>query len=189
VAATFVLGVCISLASSSYICSLSAAKLSCVELQSFSTFYADKLRASLFTGFLTLGGFLMSLKTFIIVNMKKEVYDTDEYKKKWLISNPRRQKDTGLLYTPLQNLSHMLYATILFSISTSAAQLTIGLFETFWGSVICVWLASVTIILLLWCLRIIKGNLDVLFIHIEEKQKTNETPTDQSPPAERARRD
>ncbi|NAS95066.1 hypothetical protein CU664_13040 [Pseudomonas syringae pv. actinidifoliorum] len=165
------LGICLSLAVSYSICSTYHSGFQCSELQKFSNFYADKLRASLFTGFLTLGGFLMSLKTFIIVNMKKEVYDTQEYKIKWEIDNANKNTDRSLLYSPLQDLSHMLYATILFSICTSTAQLTIGLFENFWTSVICLWLAGFTTILLLWCLKTIKENLEIMFIHVEDKQQ------------------
>jgi hypothetical protein len=42
-------------------------------------FYGENIRGSLFTGFLTLGGFLLSLKTFIIVKMKENVYDDERY--------------------------------------------------------------------------------------------------------------
>ena len=50
-------------------------------------FYASNLRGSFFTGFLALGGFLMSAKTFIIVNMKKEVYDSAAIKQYYFLHN------------------------------------------------------------------------------------------------------
>lgn len=37
-------------------------------------------RPQIFTGFLTIGSFLLSMKTFIITTMKKEYYLTEEYK-------------------------------------------------------------------------------------------------------------
>src|SRR5262245_31540304 len=47
--------------------------------QRFADFYARNLRGSLFTGFLTLSGFLLSAKTFIVVKMKESLYEQDFY--------------------------------------------------------------------------------------------------------------
>ena len=133
----------------------------CDSIQPFQSFYADKLRASLFAGFLTVGSFLMSLKTFIIVNMKKEVFDTQGYKKKFAATN------SGKLYDPLRQLSDMLFATIVTCIIASISQLTIGLIPTVLTSIIPISIAIIAIILLSWSLYLIRTNLESMFEHID----------------------
>ncbi|MBA6061509.1 hypothetical protein [Pseudomonas juntendi] len=132
----------------------------CDAIQPFQAFYADKLRASLFAGFLTVGSFLMSLKTFIIVNMKKEVFDTQGYKEKFAKAN------SGKLYDPLKQLSDMLFATIVTCIIASISQLTIGLIPTVLTSIIPISIAIMALILLSWSLYLIRKNLESMFEHI-----------------------
>lgn len=144
----------------------------CAHLSRFGEFYSINLRGSLFAGFLTLGGFLLSLKAFIIVNMKKEVYDTSEYQSKW--RELKRLDNSGKLlsiYGPLEDLSTVLYYSILSCVFTAVSQLTIGLFGNLWTSIFCVWTAIVSVALLIWCLTIIRNNLLQMFSHLN-KQKT-----------------
>jgi len=138
-------------------------------------FYADNLRGSLFTGFLGLGGFLMSLKTFIIVNMKKEVYETDKYKEKWVdsIKNSGFEK-VGNRYKPLRHLSEQIYWTIFSCISAAIAQLTIGLISNIIPVLICLALVFNAIVFLISTLRLIRGNLVTMFNHLDEVNKPTE---------------
>lgn len=131
--------------------------------------YTEKIRASLFTGFLTLGGFLLSLKTFIIVKMKESVYDSSEYKE--YFENRKERNSSLSLYKPLQNLSHLLFWAILSAIITSILQFSIGFFENVLSTMICIYMAAFTIILLILSLFEIKKNLDSWF-HITENKKT-----------------
>src|SRR5207237_4623452 len=86
--------------------------------------YDAKLRTSLFTGFLTLGGFLLTLKTFMLVQLKKELYDTQQYKERVL--NQREVRPELSLYGPLTRLGTLLVFCVLGTLSASAAQFTIG---------------------------------------------------------------
>ena len=52
------------------------------DLEKAVSFFADKIRASLFTGLLTVGSFLLSLKVFIVVKFKETVFDTKEYRER-----------------------------------------------------------------------------------------------------------
>jgi len=140
----------------------------CWRIEEFAGFYAKNLRGSLFAGFLTLGGFLLSLKTFIIVNMKKEVYDTPEYKRTW---DESKQLDSrvGSMYTPLRELSDRLYVAIFSCVMTAVFQFTFGLAESIWTALTCIWMAVLSIIFLLWCLHSIRANLTTMFGHLEAK--------------------
>lgn len=140
--------------------------LTCVLMSRITTFYAASLRGYLFTGFLTLGGFLLSLKTFIVVNMKKEVFDSNEYFERW------RQRFNlngaiGSLYQPLNELSSWLHYAILSCVLTSVSQFTIGLFENLVATIFCMWAAVFSIGLLLICLWRIRDNLHFMFEHLE----------------------
>lgn len=157
------LGYCIAVAFS---CGLSRPlTMYCGKLSNFGEFYATHLRGSLFAGFLTLGGFLLSLKTFIIMNMKKEVYESEAYRKRWERMSKMSSKKSKVesLYSPLRDLSTALFAAILFCVITAVSQLTIGLFSNIWTSIFCIWTAIVAVTLLLWCMFIIRANLNSMF--------------------------
>ncbi|WP_421551693.1 hypothetical protein [Pseudomonas yamanorum] len=133
-------------------------------------FYTSNLRGSFFTGFLALGGFLMSAKTFIIVNMKKEVYDSAAYEEKWadgLKLNGAAKYDT--LFYPLRRLSNIIFYTIAFCFMASIAQLTIGLFKNIPAVMICFFLVVVAVCFLMLSLFLIKKNLGTMFDHLDEK--------------------
>lgn len=132
-------------------------------------FYSANLRASLFTGFLALGGFLMSAKTFIIVNMKKEVYDSEKYKKDWhdgLKINGAEKYKT--LFYPLQRLSNIIFYTIASCFVASISQLTVGLFKSIPTVMVCLFLVIVALSFLMLSLIIIKKNLAVMFEHLDQ---------------------
>lgn len=132
-------------------------------------FYAFNLRGSMFTGFLALGGFLMSAKTFIIVNMKKEVYDSDKYKQNWLdglkINGADKHKP---LFSPLRRLSNIIFYTITSCFIASISQLTLGLFKSIPTIMICLFFVVVAVSFLMLSLFLIKKNLAVMFAHLDE---------------------
>jgi len=141
----------------------------CARLDDFWEFFNSNIRASLFAGFLSLGGFLLSLKTFIIVNMKKDVFDSEKYKSTW--ENQSKLDLSGKLgrrYDPLRELSNVLFAAIVTAIGTAVLQITVGLHESFWTTFICLWAAIFATMLLLTCLRLIKSNLNTMFEHLED---------------------
>jgi hypothetical protein len=132
-------------------------------------FYASNLRGSFFTGFLALGGFLMSAKTFIIVNMKKEVYDSASYAETW--RDGLKLNGANKYYShfyPLRRLSNIIFYTITCSFLASIAQLTIGLFSSVSTVMICVFLVITALSFLLRSLFLIKKNLALMFDHLDK---------------------
>ncbi|MFT4257477.1 MAG: hypothetical protein QM599_11030 [Pseudoxanthomonas sp.] len=136
--------------------------------QSFPDFYAKNLRGSLFTGFLTLGGFLMSLKAFIVVNMKKEVFDSDAYKKAWAEVKASGTKPYETKFQPLRDLSNVIFLAVAFCISSAVTQLTIGLLPNLFSGLFALTLACIAIGFVLRTLWLIKRNLKVLFDYMDE---------------------
>lgn len=143
----------------------------CPQISDFGPFYGKNLRGSLFTGFLTLGGFLLSLKTFIVVNMKKEVFDTEDYRAEWEEQKKLdKASKMGPRFEPLRYLSATLFLSIASCVITSVLQLTLGLAETFWAAMICLWAALVSVLFLLRSLWLIRINLNRMFDFLDAKK-------------------
>jgi hypothetical protein len=141
-------------------------------------FYAANLRVSFFTGFFTLGSFLVAVNTFIIVNLKKELYDHDSYRS---IALARRQlnkvngsKSNVTYFGPLKRLSTFLFWAILSSLLTAVSQVTIGLVPYRLAAIFCITLAGFTIILLLIVMFTIKKNLQSWFDFLEQEAVAKE---------------
>lgn len=137
----------------------------CDEIPKFSKYYADNIRGHLFAGFLALGGFLLSLKTFIVVTMKENVYDDKKYIKNWEAQS--KLNPTLKLYAPLKQLSNFLYYAIFASMLSAILQMSLGLFEHWIASAIAIWSAIYATLLLAWCLILIKRNLDTWFTYLD----------------------
>lgn len=132
------------------------------------TFYGTNLRGNLFSGFLALGGFIFSLKAFILVTMKQNVYDSDIYEERWLANN---ENGTGEAYfLPLKELNSVLYMTVLLSISSAILNITIGLLPNILVVYLCIFSSLTAIIYLINSLWLIKCNLDTWFDYLAQKK-------------------
>ncbi|QSX37620.1 hypothetical protein [Shewanella sedimentimangrovi] len=142
-------------------------ELYCNKIDNFQGFYSENIRGHIFAGFLALGGFLLSLKTFIVVNMKENLYDNPKYQDLWRRKN--KIDPNLLLYAPLKELSDILFYAISASIFSAITQMTIGLYETWYAALFSIFTCIVATLLLLESLRLIKNNLDSWFEHIESR--------------------
>lgn len=129
----------------------------------FFEFYHKNLRGYLFSGFISVGSFLLSLHTFVIVNMKDKVFNTPEYRAHFSEATGVKIDDIkeSDLYKPLDNLSSFINISIWLSITTAIAQFTIGLSTNFYACIFCVWLAILTICFMLQSLTIIRENIRI----------------------------
>jgi hypothetical protein len=130
-------------------------------MDSIHAAYIGGMRSSMFTGFLTLAGFLMSAKTFIVVNMKKEVYDNKEYLKNFAIQ--KRLNNSLKVSDPLSNLSKWLMINVVMSLITSISQFTIGYINHPAAALICLGFAVATVVVLLISLYEIRSNLRKMY--------------------------
>lgn len=90
-------------------------------------FFQTSLRQPLFAGLLTVSAFLFSLKTFIIVTMKQNVYGTPEYKAEW--EEKKKLNSELKRYTPLRNFALLLFFAVLVSLLAAISQFTVGLLD------------------------------------------------------------
>lgn len=126
-------------------------------------FYAENIRGNLFAGFLAMGGFLLSLKTFIVITMKDNIYDTKEYKERVKSQNKGTEPTKGQIYKHLKELSDILVYAIFSCIVTAVLQLTYGLVPGKLSLLLNSFLPGYSTALLIYCLILIKSNLNHLF--------------------------
>lgn len=118
--------------------------------------YDSFIRQSLFTGFLTLGGFLLSMKTFVLVNVKKEVYDSDAYTK--FLQECRGNNLTLNRYASLYELQRGLTCSIVLSLLSSASQFTLGLTGYWWAKALASTVAALALAMVLWSVWLLYAN-------------------------------
>jgi len=111
------------------------------------TAYATYARTPLFSAFITLGSFLLTLKTAILQRLK-DAYDSETYKTLYLrlkVSCPDAK-----YYGSLERLGTALATNIVFSFLTAVLQLTIGFIKSAITVGLCVGIAATTISLIFY---------------------------------------
>lgn len=136
-------------------------------------FYEENLRGSLFAGFLTLGSFLLSLKTGIVIKIKEGVYDKAEYQSE-VQSRPTSKKILSV-YGPLKRLSRALAWSVGLSIVTASLQLTLGLYPVWWAAAVCLASAAAAIAFLLCSFILIQIALSDWFTWLEKLAREKES--------------
>lgn len=135
--------------------------------------YQGKLQTPLFSGFLTLGGFLLSLKTAILMRLKDELYGKDEYRKSveraQSIQDPKKPVT---YYGPLRRLGHFLISSVLWSLATACMQLTVGFIPSKVAAALCLTAAAASLSLVFFAWREIRANLDYWFEFLDSQQKS-----------------
>jgi hypothetical protein len=136
-----------------------------VKAEDVVSFYALNLRGSLFGGFLTVAAFLFSLKTFIVISMKENVYGTEKYEK---IFKERKKLFPELKrYGPLSNLSDLLFLSILISLVAALLQFTVGIFSIYLLVLLCVGFAVWAMEMIFISLFFMRSNLKDWFDTLE----------------------
>jgi len=130
-------------------------------------YYQKNMRASLFAGFLTLGSFLLSLKTGIVIKIKENVYDKPGYQEKVDEAQASGVKTT--VYAPLRRLSKLLSAAVLSALLASMLQLTLGLFSIWWAAATCLAMAALALTYLLEAFALIQKNLWDWFEYLDDE--------------------
>lgn len=119
--------------------------------------FQDHLREPLFSGLLTVAAFLFSLKTFIIVTMKENVYATKEYGER--LDELKKLDNSLKRYGPLEDFSTLLFLSVLISLSAAVIQFTVGLFDRPWAAAISIDSAIWSLIMILVSLLYMQRNL------------------------------
>jgi hypothetical protein len=97
------------------------------------------MRGYFFSAFLGISSFLLSLLTFVVINLKEKMFDSDDYKKIYIDHNKMEAGRDIIkrdLYKPLVVITTMLVFSISSSIATSILQFTLGLSSCLWVLII-----------------------------------------------------
>lgn len=129
-------------------------------------FYAQKMQTPLFTGFLTIGSFLLTLKTFILMKLRENLYDSPAYKKR--LAEMRTINPAISHYRPLANLGYFLLYCVLGSLITAISQFSLGFIKHKIIAGICISLAAATLSLVFLAWWEIKKNLIFWFELLED---------------------
>ena len=124
--------------------------------------YKTTLRGTLFTAFLTMGSFMLSLLSMFMFSLKEKLFDDQDYKNLYL-AKQKITKESHPIYNPLINISRLFLFCVMMCFFTSISQFTFGLFENKYVTVFCLSLALSTIILALYILYNVWKNLEVWF--------------------------
>ncbi|MRT40097.1 hypothetical protein GJV09_01995 [Enterobacteriaceae bacterium RIT702] len=105
---------------------------SAVEL---SNAYKISMRGYFFSAFLGISSFLLSLLTFVVINLKEKMFDSDDYKNIFK-KHKGLESDSDIikkqLYEPLVVITTLLVFSISCSIGTALLQFTLGLSNCLW---------------------------------------------------------
>jgi hypothetical protein len=135
----------------------------------FYDMFAKDIRPGLFTGFLTISGFLSAAHTFIIIHMKKEVYDSVGYKKR--IAEIQKINRSHSHYGGLRRLSKLMIWAVFASLATSITQVTVGLYHADWVAFFCLSTAAIAFVLLVLSVWFMALNMRAWFQDLEEGAK------------------
>lgn len=104
-----------------------------------SIVYTASMRGYFFSAFLGISSFLLSLLTFVVINLKEKMFDSDDYRNMYIKHMKLTSGDEIVkreLYKPLVIITTMLVFSIVFSIATSILQFTLGLSGCVWVLII-----------------------------------------------------
>lgn len=91
--------------------------------------YQKYMRGYLFSAFLGISSFLLSLLTFVVINLKEKMFDSDDYKKIYIKFNNLTAGDDIIkkkLYEPLVVITTALVISIVCCLFSSVLQFTLG---------------------------------------------------------------
>lgn len=137
------------------------------DLTKSNTFFEEKIRSSLFSGLLTVGSFLLSLKVFIVVKFKETVFDSSQYKEQLI--ELRKVNPKLAHYGPVRELSSVLFISIASAIIGAACQLTIGLLGNTTSMLVSIFMAAFAGAMLMQTLVLIRSILTEWLDHMEIK--------------------
>jgi hypothetical protein len=124
------------------------------------------LRGDLFNGFLSLGGFLLTMLTFIVVTMKEQVYDVPSYQDEK--DDERQPKPVSSIYAPLRRFGGFLVASIALSLVAAGWHFGAGIIGGIptcpvWVAVVGIVISILAVLALLVSLKACAENLSSIY--------------------------
>ena len=118
----------------------------CLENGDLAKFYAESMRSSLFSGLLTVSAFVFSVKTFLLMALEKDVYNTTTYRR--LVAKMQTLDPKLDRLEPLQNIHIALKRTVWLSFIAAVLQVSLGLLKSNLAAAACLLSAAVALMLI-----------------------------------------
>lgn len=125
----------------------------------------EKIRGNMITAFLSSGSLLFSLNSFVLVNLKKDIFESAQY----LQAMESRNISRSAIYQPLIDLNALIGLVIFMSLSTVMLNLLLGVFQSLTVILFCVFISCFTLTLLMICLFNIWKNINFWLRKSSEK--------------------
>jgi hypothetical protein len=109
--------------------------------------YFSQARIPMFSGFLTVGSFLLTLQTAIIQRLK-DAYDTEKYRDAFLVLHAKDKKVR--YYGSLERMSVALSGNVILALTTATVQLSVGFIRTPFSTAVCLAFAITSIALVVY---------------------------------------
>lgn len=122
-------------------------------------------RQAMFSGFLTLAGFLFAVKSFALVNLIREVYNTPEYRARVKANRSGNEKTT--IYGPLTGLTFTLRLGMYFCLGTAVLQIMGGKPEHWSFASLGFLSAIISLCLVIYAVRRLTANINVYIDFLE----------------------
>lgn len=130
--------------------------------------YYTQARVPMFTGFLTLGSFLLTLQTAIIQRLK-EAYDSADHARK--VSQMQAKGKQVRYYGSLERVGLALSTNVILALITSLLQMSLGFVRQSWSTAVCMAFGLTTILLVVYLtIQLVLAHRQ-WFIKIEEEKK------------------
>jgi hypothetical protein len=136
--------------------------------------YYNQARIPMFTGFLTLGSFLLTLQTAIIHRLK-EAYDGADHARK--IGQLRAKGKKVRYYGSLERVGIALFSNVILALLTALLQMSLGFVQTTWSTATCTAFGLTTLLLVVYL------TIQMVLAHHQwfkkiEEEKDNPQPKD-----------
>jgi small-conductance mechanosensitive channel len=141
--------------------------------------YAPTLRASLFAGFLTMTGFLFTMKSFLLANLARDVFGNKDYQA-WL-AELRKYGSTASPTRALRQIGKVLLLTIISTLLASVSQVTLGLLASPWPVAACLGLAAIAVVMVILSIVVLTLALRQWMDFIDHQAMKVPPPNDDSP--------
>lgn len=129
--------------------------------------FHKQLRGNLFAAFLTLGGFLLSMTTWIITRLHEKHYESDRYRKRHETMAALDKKRAGGLLDPLHRLTGVLMTCVLCSIGCAPMQLILAAASSPWAAAVACGFGLALVALAIFAWWLVWKNLRAYFDLLE----------------------
>lgn len=132
--------------------------------------YSDSLQTALLGGLLAIAGFLLSTKTFILVHMKNEVFDSLD----WRDDDLKARRNAGRncsYYRSLEQLANFLELSILASLLASSSHLVTVFIRNPYTVAFALSLSASALLLLGGSWYLISSNLKTWFSALNKREQ------------------